>query len=121
MKKLAKLSRNEDFATVCRRGTSCADLYIVLIASPRVDVNIELSSTFGFVVSRRVGNAVLRNRCTRRMRESAKSFNISNGHDIVFIARENLSRATFGRIQDSMSTLLLSAGLVVEKDIHEEN
>ena len=121
MKKLPKLSRSEDFATVRRRGTSWADRDIVLIASPRVDGNIEISSRCGFVVSRRVGNAVLRNRCKRRMRESAKSFNISDGHDIVFIARENLSRATFGRIQDSMSALLLSAGLVVEKDIHEEN
>ena len=121
MEKLAKLSRSEDFATVRRKGTSWSDRNIVLIVSPRVDGNTELSSRCGFVVSRRVGNAVLRNRCKRRMRESAKSFTILNGHDIVFIARENLSRATFSRIQDSMNTLLLSAGLAVKKYLHEEN
>ena len=91
MKKLAKLSRSEDFATVRRRGTSWADRDIVLIASPRVDGNIELSSRCGFVVSRRVGNAVLRNRCKRRMKESAKSFNISNG---LPICSKTLSNST---------------------------
>tara|TARA_B100002049_G_C15827944_1_gene269756 strand:- start:215 stop:382 length:168 start_codon:yes stop_codon:yes gene_type:complete len=55
------------------------------------------------------------------MRESVKSFNIVNGYDLVFIARKNLSSATFFRIQDSMSVLLLSAGLTIEKDINEEN
>ena len=121
MNKLVKLSRSEDFATARRRGNTWADRDLVLIVSSRVDGNIELSSRCGFVVSRRVGNAVLRNRCKRRMRESVKSFNIANGHDLVFIARKNLSSATFFRIQDSMSVLLLSAGLTIEKDINEEN
>jgi len=61
-----RIRRQEDFTRVYREGESSADSVLVVIACPN---GLE-HSRLGVVVSRRVGNAVVRNRWKRRMREA---------------------------------------------------
>ena len=61
----ARLTRGEDFRLVTRRGRKAARGTVVVYALPRPDV---VQTTVGFVVSKAVGNSVVRHRVTRRLR-----------------------------------------------------
>ena len=65
-------------------------------------------SRFGFVVSKRLGGAVQRNKIKRRMREATRLRIpcISAGYDYVFIARRPISAATYQEIETTIEYLL---------------
>ena len=113
MQKEMRLTASLDFANVRERGDSWSDSFFVLAACRRDHFlnNEDCHSRFGFVVSKRVGNAVVRNKCKRRMRESAKLLHVIAGYDIVFIARRNASVASFQEVCGSMSRLVDKADL----------
>lgn len=69
---------------------------------------------FGFVVNRRLGNAVQRNKLKRRMRESIRHYiaHIQPGFDVVLIARQPLKYATYDDIDRTVSRLLQKTRLL---------
>jgi ribonuclease P protein component len=68
---------------------------------------------FGFSVSKRVGNAVVRNRARRRLREIVRLRlpRIVSGWDVVLIARPPIAQAEFRQIEAAVERLLQQAGL----------
>ncbi len=69
---------------------------------------------FGFTTSRAVGNAVVRNRVRRRMREVIPSLPITQGWDIVFNSRVKIATASYAQIRMRMKDLLERAELLEE-------
>ncbi len=71
------------------------------------------ASRFGFSVSKRVGKATTRNRVKRRMREAVRMQIdlLVPGWDVVFIARPQISMASYGDIESSVTHLLDTARL----------
>ena len=69
-------------------------------------------SRFGFSVSRRVGNAVVRNRTKRRLREAASRVPVREGWDVVLIARKDAPNAGFQQLSRSVTALIKRAGLL---------
>jgi len=67
----------------------------------------------GFVVSRKMGKAVERNRIRRRLREAVRVRyrEIQPGWDLVFVARPPIGQSDFGRIGVALEELLRQAGL----------
>ena len=65
----------------------------------------------GFTASRKVGNAVIRNRARRRLREASRVLlpllGVA-GADYVFIARQETGTAPWPRLLDDMETALIS-------------
>ena len=64
------------------------------------------------MVSKRVGNAVVRNRIKRRLRESVRSRQVESGWDAVFIARRGVRRATYSELDRAAWNLLRRSRMV---------
>ena len=66
----------------------------------------------GFVVSRRVGGAVARNRARRILRAAWRkaASSVSDGVDVVFVARETIQGAKTQDLEAEMRELLLRLG-----------
>lgn len=66
----------------------------------------------GFTVTKKVGNAVMRNRIRRRLREAVRNHaagDMQPGHDYVIVARQELIGAPFGQIAAELSRRLRGA------------
>ena len=101
MNKDRSLRRKTEFLTVQRQGRWWSNPLLII----RVLPNPLGRSRFGFLVSRRVGNAVARNLVKRRLREIVRKEPIPEGWDVVLIARSGLSAATFNQATESVREL----------------
>ena len=111
MQKQHRLRKTKDFAAARREGRSWADRMLVLVARR----NESADSRFGFSVSKRVGNAVVRNRVKRRLREAARVEllpHIESGWDFVVIARRDAAGADYHRLNRSLTRLFRRAKLL---------
>ena len=71
-------------------------------------------SRYGFSVGRRVGEAVMRNRVKRLLREIMRSTSLQTGWDIIFIARSYTAGVSYAELAAAVEGLLSRAGLLVE-------
>jgi ribonuclease P protein component len=64
---------------------------------------------FGLTVTKKVGNAVVRNRIRRRLREVLRLTDrpAQKGHDYVLVAREAALHMTFAALQDALQKALI--------------
>ena len=67
---------------------------------------------FGFSVSKRVGKAVARNRVKRRLRAIMRELPVRAGFDIVTIAHEGASLATYDALRQAASDCLERTGML---------
>ena len=118
MKRKYRLRRNSDFQRVRQIGKSYASPILVL-AFLRNELD---HNRFGFVVSKRLGKAVRRNKIKRQMREIVRleMSHIRPGFDLVFIARVPSSKASYQEIMQSISKLLKTADLLVQSSQNKE-
>ena len=68
----------------------------------------------GFTVTRKIGNAVTRNRTRRRLKEAARPVLAKHpvsGIDLVLIGREATRSRTFVALQDDVYRAFLKAGV----------
>ena len=74
---------------------------------------------YGFVTSRAVGMAVVRNRVRRRLREAVRPLSLKDGWDIVVIARRSAAEATYRELRESLASLLTRAGVLATIEADE--
>jgi ribonuclease P protein component len=87
-----RLSRSRDFDAVYRQGRSVSTRYLTLHWFPRED-DPDGSPRLGLAVPKSVGNAVVRNRLKRQLREAWQQAapTIPAGRDYVLVARSGVA------------------------------
>ena len=106
MEKQYRLRKNGQFHYVYKKGKggACREMSVGFVKGPRL--------LCGFSVSKKIGNAVTRNRVKRRLREAfrAELPNLKKGMYVV-TAREPSAEADFSRLYQSLRYLLRKQGL----------
>ena len=108
MPRAARLLRRAEFEAVYRNGgrRSSGQFMVFYRANggPR--------SRFGSSVKKQIGNAVVRNRIRRRIREILRrnSSEIPSGWDMVIHPRRSVARANFAQLQAELLGLLRTLG-----------
>ena len=102
------LTGNQRFSRIHQEGRSVANNLLVV----RVLPNGLDHSRFAFMVSKRLGNAVTRNKVKRRLREVVRQAPIKPVWDAVFIARRGAEKARYGRLHQSVENLLRRTQLI---------
>jgi ribonuclease P protein component len=87
-----RLSRSKDFDAVYRQGRSVSTRYLTLHWFPRDD-DPEGEPRLGLAVPKAVGNAVVRNRLKRQLRETWQEIasDVPSGRDYVLAARSGVA------------------------------
>ena len=106
-----RLIVRKEFLRVAAEGKRAAVHGLVLQALPRGD---DAPVRLGFTVTKKVGNAVVRNRTRRRLREAARLLlrvEPVTGHDLVLIGRDATRGRDFADLQDDLRRALRKTGV----------
>ena len=108
MRRQFRLRRRKEFDAVFHQGRTWANDLLVLRSLPnQLDHN-----RYGFVISKRLGHAVVRNRVRRRLREALRSLPLLAGWDIVISARTSAARSDSHNLKRAATELLDRAGIL---------
>ncbi len=109
MQRPLRLRASADFARLRESGRTLRHPLLMLSLAP----NALSHNRYGFIVSKRVGGAVVRNRVRRRVREAVRLAHprLLQGYDLVWIARNEIAPQTYEQISDAVAQLLQRARL----------
>jgi ribonuclease P protein component len=111
---MERLKQRADFLAAATGRKASAGPFVVQSRSRDQDGAVRV----GFTVSKRVGNAVERNRIRRRLRELVRLAGapyMSRGHDYVLIGRRQALRMPFDKMADELTQALL---LLLRQQLH---
>jgi ribonuclease P protein component len=106
-----RLKRRAEFLRVAAKGRKVATHGVVLQALSRDD---DGPARIGFTVTKRIGNAVVRNRTRRRLKEAARlelTQSRLSGVDLVLIGREATRGRAFPDLREDLRRALRKAGV----------
>ena len=104
------LRRKCDFSAIYKKGKSVGDRYVVLFYRKN---NLPYNR-LAYLASKKVGNAVKRNRARRLMKESFRLTNleIPTGYDLIFIARNTITNRKCAEVKRSLESALKRTGVI---------
>jgi ribonuclease P protein component len=106
-----RLKRRAEFLRVASKGQRVAVHGLVLQA---LQTDPQSPVRLGFTVTKKVGNAVVRNRTRRRLKEAARLLLRElpvAGHDLVLIGRDTTRGRDFAVLQDDLRRALAKLGV----------
>lgn len=113
MKKELRIKKNKDFQEVFKKGHSFANRQFVVYVLPKEG---QADFRIGLSVSKKIGNAVTRNRIKRYIRQSILEIKdlLFVANDYVIIARKPAADMSFFEVKKSLLHVL-KVGKVLKK------
>ena len=113
MKKAVTLKENYEFRRMSQRGKSAVSGSMVVYCRK----NKLGHNRLGLTASTKLGHAVVRNRCRRRMREVYRlnSPALRQGYDLILVARGRLIGAPWKELNDTFMKLCRKLDLLEDK------
>ena len=112
MKRTMTVKENYEFRRVYAKGRSGVSPYLVVYVRP----NRRGRNRLGVTVSTKLGHAVVRNRCRRRLREvyRLEKPQLKTGYDIILVARSRTATAPWPELQKQFRRLCRKVDLMKE-------
>lgn len=118
MKDIVTLNRNRDFNRMYSRGKSyvTSSLVVYVLRNRQKEVRI------GITTSKKIGNAVQRNRARRLIRESCRKIisDLKPGYDIVMVARKRTVQVKCDVVLNAMTKMLSEANILKKDEKNQE-
>ena len=113
MEKLVPICRNNDFRRIYARGKSYVSPLVGVYALKNRTKNVRV----GITTSKKVGNAVQRNRSRRVIREAFRALapRVRPGFDLVLVARGKTPYVKSTDVRRQLERQLQAAGLLREE------
>ena len=95
---LPSIKIRDDFIKIAKRGKSSSQSGLILQAfnNLKISKNIKFNKRVGITVTKKIGTAVIRNRCRRRLKVVANEIIINYGKDsidyVLIAKKETLDR-----------------------------
>lgn len=111
MKILKRLKKNKDFQVVFKKGQSFANRQFVIYVLKQPE---QPYSRLGLSVSKKMGNAVMRNHIKRFIKEIFRELSdkLELGNDFIVISRRPVRTMSFSEMQGSLAHVLKKAGVM---------
>ena len=112
MRSMITLNRNKDFNRLYSRGKSYVDQSVVVYVLKNRLKQVRI----GITTSKKIGNAVNRNRARRLIRESCRRIlpNVRPGVDLVFVARKKTTLVKCDAVYKAILKALKEANILVD-------
>jgi ribonuclease P protein component len=107
-----RLKQRRDFQRAASRGQKVARPGLVLQALPQPGQALRV----GFTATKKLGNAVVRNRTKRRLREAARLLlgdGQVEGYDLVLIGRDQTRTRDFRTLMGDLRGAMKQAGVAI--------
>ena len=102
-----RINRGKDYSSIYKKSKKIRGNYVIVFARE----NHLNHNRFGIVTSKKIGNAVVRNRAKRQIREIIR-ININKiqiGYDVVIVAKFNIKEAIFEKIEIDLLRIIKKA------------
>ena len=115
LRRKARIKQNRDFARVRMQGERLT--YGCLVAN-WLRLSGELPSRLGVITSGKIGNAVVRSRARRLLREVFRVHQHEFKHpvDMVLVARQSVTKKGFHQVESDFLQTLRKAGLLKPRE-----
>ncbi|WP_093214709.1 ribonuclease P protein component [Sediminibacillus albus] len=113
MKKAHRMKKNEEFQHVFNKGRSFANRQLVIYFLKK---DRQSHYRIGLSVSKKIGNAVVRNRIKRYLRQAFHELDerVANNYDYIIIARKPAKDMDFHQMKKSLSHVLHKSKLLTK-------
>ncbi|GAB2536974.1 ribonuclease P protein component [Gracilibacillus alcaliphilus] len=114
MKKEWRIKKDKEFQEVFKKGASFANRQLVIYYLHK---DQQKHYRVGLSVSKKIGNAVVRNQIKRYIRQAFVELdkNVKQEYDIIIIARQPAKDIDFHQIKKSVNHLLYKTGLLINR------
>jgi len=104
MEKKYKLRKNMEFKKVYSGGKNFWNRNLILY----IRKNKLEESRFGVTITKKIGNAVVRNKIKRRIKEIYRlnMYRIKDGYDLIFIPKKNVVDISYKELESALIHIL---------------
>lgn len=111
MKKVNVIKKSDEFKKIMKTNKSLRTKYFYIY----IDKNENDTYHFGLSVSKKIGNAVKRNKIKRQLREIISENDYQKNIDCIIIVRREIKEASFSEIKEDLNEIFKKQNIIKEK------